>query len=343
MAAINTTPALLQYYGVTSEIWYPGDDYGNNFPCVTMVSLPGRSIAVLDKLIAERNLDPATDIIVTHSPWSYQSRWGNHLAKKGFTWIFLAHGTFQPTYLAQKWLKKFIYYHLYEKKLLARTTVIRAISTPEKKNLENRFPGKQVLLIPNGCAIPGTTVLPASKDKTIFLYMSRLHHQKHPVQLVKAWRNSFLHNNPGFKLILAGPDDGELRKLKMELSKTGNAEYVGPVYGASKENLLQAATFFILPSIGEGFPVSVVETAGRGIIPVISEGCNFPELFEQGLGIPTGTSAAGIAQALEYCAALSQHEKEDYSKKVKQFMHEHYSLERIAQLQVELYRQLQDH
>ena len=340
MAATNTAPALQEHYGVESEIWYPGEDYGSRFPGVTMVSIPGRSIKALQQLITSRNLDPASDIIVTHSPWSYQSGWGRYLAAKGFRWVFLAHGTFQPTYLAQKWLKKFIYYHLYEKRLLAHVSVIRAISTPEKENLARRFPGKEVVLIPNGCAIPVAEHTVSGKQPVVFLYMSRLHHQKHPVQLVQAWCKSSLNNNPHFRLIIAGPDDGELHKLKKVLASTTNAEYAGPVYGPSKENILKATTFFILPSIGEGFPVSVVETAGRGIIPVISEGCNFPELFEQGLGIKTGTSVAGIQDALERCAALSGGEIAQCSKAVQHFMRERYSLERIAQQQYELYREL---
>ena len=97
MAATNTAPSLLKQFGIRSEIWFPGSDYGNHFPDVALVSLPARSKKVLDNLITARQLDPAQDIIVTHSPWSYQSGWGYHLAKKGFKWGFLAHGTFQPT------------------------------------------------------------------------------------------------------------------------------------------------------------------------------------------------------------------------------------------------------
>src|SRR5437879_8897855 len=106
VAATNTAPYLLKNHNVVSELWFLGNDYNNKFPAVESVSLPGQSKSVLKKLMVERNLNPELDIIITHSPWSYQSAWGNYFTQQGFKWVFLAHGTFQPTYLTQKWLKK---------------------------------------------------------------------------------------------------------------------------------------------------------------------------------------------------------------------------------------------
>ena len=160
MAAINTASSLLNNYNVSSELWFPGSDYDNQFESVTSVSFNNTSLKTLQQLIIARKLNTDSDIIVTHSPWNYQSRWGNDLASKGFKWVFMAHGIFQPTYLAQKWLKKKIYFTLFEKKYLSKVDVIRSISLTEKQNLENKFSVKKIVLIPNGC-----NVAPSSEKK----------------------------------------------------------------------------------------------------------------------------------------------------------------------------------
>src|SRR5881392_1692481 len=97
-AATNTAPYLFKDHKVISELWFPDSNYGNTFQDVESVLLPGRSISVLKKMIKKRDLRPDSDIIVTHSPWSYQSRWGNYLAQKGFKWVFLTHGILQPAH-----------------------------------------------------------------------------------------------------------------------------------------------------------------------------------------------------------------------------------------------------
>ena len=338
-AATDTATCLLDNYNVSSELWFPGNDYGNRFSSVTPVSFNNTSIKTLQYLLKERELNPASDIIATHSPWSYQSRWGSHLSAMGFKWIFTAHGTFQPTYLAQKWLKKKIYYELFEKKYLSKVDAIRAISLPEKENLEKKFPGKNIVLVANGCdIIPGMPQ--QQREKTVFLYMSRLHPQKRVVQLAEAWILSSLNNQAAFQLYIAGPDDGELKKLTPLLRQSNNAVYLGAVYKEEKEQLLNKCNFFILPSIGEGFPVSIVETAGKGLIPVITEGCNFPEIFTNGLAVKTGTEAEQIRSSLEFCAAMDENTRASMSNNIKTFMKAHYSLEIIAAKQYELYKKL---
>src|SRR6266536_818288 len=262
-AATNTASYLFNKHNVLSELWFPGSNYGNTFKEVESVSLPDRGVSFLKKMIKERDLCPNSDIIVTHSPWSYQSGWGYDLAQQGFKWIFVAHGTLQPTYLAQKWLKKKIYYELVEKRLLSKVSIIRAISEPEKNNLQKKFPDKKIVVIPNG-----------------------------------------------YEILSAE------RQVK-------------------KENWFSKSSFFILPSIGEGFPVSVTEAAGRGLIPVITEGCNFPEILENGLAVKTGINSEEIKSSVELCGSFDEYTIQKMSNKVIQFMKGNYSIEIIAEKKYE--------
>jgi glycosyltransferase involved in cell wall biosynthesis len=212
-AATNTCSILFSKFNVSTELWFYGSDYKNLFHTAIPVPLESRSIACLKKKMQDRNLNSDTDIIITHGPWNYQSIWGSFLAKKNFKWIFVPHGTLEPCGISQKWLKKKIYYSLLEKRMLSGTSVIRAISTPEKQNLHQRFPGKEIVLIPNGFDASKNIISTTEREKRIFLFMARLHPQKGIVPLLKAWLQSSLNNDESFFLAIAGPDEGELNKM----------------------------------------------------------------------------------------------------------------------------------
>ena len=102
-----------------------------------------------------------------------------------------------------------------------------------------------------------------------------------------------------FKLLIAGPDEGELEKIEIHLGNT--IEYVGALYGEEKIKLWEIAHYYVLPSFSEGFPTSVVEAMSFGAIPIISKGCNFPQVFELGLGYevsPDGKTLENVLRIL---------------------------------------------
>ena len=339
-AAINTAPFLYKNHNVTSELWFPGPDYAQDFPSVQTVSLKDTSIGHLKELIQDRKLNPQNDIIVTHSPWSFQSIWGKYLASQGFKWVFVPHSNLAPWGLSQKWLKKKIYLALVEKRRLRNADVIRALSLPEKDFLARMFPGKEIVVMPTGINMPPVTVKSQEAEEKIFLFMARLHFVKNVVPLVNGWMASALQNHHGYKLVIAGPDDGELVKLQPLIQQSNNIEYVGPIYKTEKEEWLKKSTFFILPSTSEGFSVSLIEAAARGLIPIITEGCNFPELLQKQLALVTGTTAESIKASLEKCMNLDNAEIEKLGNATQQFMQNNYSNELIAARQFELYNRL---
>ena len=170
--------------------------------------------------------------------------------------------------------------------------------------------------------------------------MGRLHPHKRVVQLAEAWVSSLLNNDTAYELIIAGPDDGELKKLKTLLKKSSNAFYTGAVYKDQKEQLINKSNFFTLTAIGEGLAVSTMENPGKGLIPIITEGCNFPEVLENAFAIKTGIKAKQIRESLEYGASLDMNTLENMSNNLKTFMKDHYSFEIIARQQFELYTDL---
>ena len=332
-AAIATADVLLEKYGINTELWYPEDhsqlpeyQYGN----VKLVPV-GRDIPEIE--------NPLQTIVVTHGCWQYPTRWGFALHNRGIKWVYIPHGMLEPWSLSQKWIRKFLYFNLIEKQISKRADAVRAVGKPEFNNLSSTF--KNVFHIPNGCkSIPFK-----SKEwdtKTLqFLFMARLHKKKGILPLVNAWKESKLNNNKKYKLVIAGPDDGELQNLEKELeSGTSNIDYIGLAYAQKKNSLLKNSHFYILPSFSEGFPTSVVEAMQYGLIPIISEGCNFPETFENNIAFKVSPEKMTIKNMLEELSTQNPERLSELSLKASQFITQNYSLEIIAHKQFELYKLL---
>ena len=161
--------------------------------------------------------------------------------------------------------------------------------------------------------------------------MARINFKKKVLQLAEAWLNSPLNNNSGYKLVIAGPDDGDLNKLLSVIAKSNNIKYVGAIYGEEKEKWLQKSTFYVLPSLLEGFATSVLEAASRACIPVITDGCNFPEIFEAGYAIKTGTEKDEIKASLIQCMQLSDKQINDLGSGAMRFINDNYSMDIISE------------
>jgi glycosyltransferase involved in cell wall biosynthesis len=123
-------------------------------------------------------------------------------------------------------------------------------------------------------------------------------------------------------------------------SNIHNIELLGPVYGEEKAALLRQSQFYVLPSFSEGFPTSVLEAMQHGLVPIISPGCNFPDVFEHGLGIRVETDVESIRTGLERARGLDASDYNDLSHGGRRFIEKQYTYGMIARQQAELYQRL---
>ncbi len=226
----------------------------------------------------QKTFETKNTLMVTHGAWLAPTKLGYYAQKFGFKWVYVPHGMLEPWSLRQNRLFKTIYFQLFEKRYTSIASLVRAVGLPEKIRLSKKLK-KKVEFIPN--AVPKGNIFSKSQESILFIFIARLHFKKGILPLVKAW-NSQLKGNYRFQLKIAGPDEGELEKIKPFLNE--NTEYLGSVYGENKIELLKSAHYYFLPSFSEGFPTSVLEAMSFGAIPLISEGCNFKEVFDNQLG-----------------------------------------------------------
>ncbi|MDR2647896.1 MAG: glycosyltransferase [Oscillospiraceae bacterium] len=101
-----------------------------------------------------------------------------------------------------------------------------------------------------------------AQNERLFLHVGRFQPQKNHAFLLEAWRLAAI---PCAKLALAG--DGELRP-RLEANAPPNTVFLG--LRGDVPALLAAADVFVLPSLFEGLPVSLVEAQASGLPCLIS-------------------------------------------------------------------------
>jgi glycosyltransferase involved in cell wall biosynthesis len=342
-AAISTASELLDQHGMVSEIWYPEQtreaeeaDLNGAIPR----GLEDLGADGFRRAVAAAGLNPETDLIISHGCWQYPSRWGHRLKKMGFAWVAVPHGMLESWSVSQKRLRKAVYYRLVERPALKQADRIRAVGKPEYARLREQFADRTVW-IPNGVrSLPDLNRSGDVSEKRVFLFMARLHHKKGIMALLEAWKTSSLSADPACQLKIAGPDDGQLAAVQAFLGKHDrirNIAYLGAVYGREKEALLKDSHFYVLPSHSEGFPTSVLEGMQYGLVPIISPGCNFPDVFEHQLGFRVEPEVQSIRVALERAQEMEAAEIRELSQKARLFIEMHYTHSTIAQQQADLY------
>ncbi len=341
-AAIATS-SLLAEMGHKSYLLYP--KIAEKIKVQTSVEkLPLDELGInqLRIVLEIHDINPKNSIIETHGCWQYPTKWGRILKNMGFKWVCTPHGMLEPWSLAEKKMKKLTYFHFMEKPKLKKADIIRAVGEPEKRNLQNLLPKSKISLIPNGVDSVNDSVLFKNQNPSLIVFISRLHHKKGVTPLVQAWLKSKLFMHKDYKLIIAGPNQGELGNIQSILKNINspNVEYIGSVYGEEKKKLLKQASFFILPSFSEGFPTSILEAMSFGQIPLATEGCNFNEIFTNGLGIKITPRIDNIVEGLNKIIDLSQTERNSLAMRNQTFINENYSLHTIARKQHELYESL---
>ncbi|WP_341924212.1 glycosyltransferase [Nocardioides psychrotolerans] len=135
----------------------------------------------------------------------------------------------------------------------------------------------------------------------VVVFSARLHARKRPVEFVQM-AAVLLKEGRRAQFRLFGPDAGELTAVKAEIDRLGVGEhvsYVRALQPGEVSTMLLAAHVYVLPSVAEPFPMSLLEALAAGLPSVITDKTGLSEeLSRRGSAVVTDGSVAEMASAV---------------------------------------------
>jgi glycosyltransferase involved in cell wall biosynthesis len=155
--------------------------------------------------------------------------------------------------------------------------------------------------LPNG--VPDQTDPPnAVKNGREVLFCARLHERKRPVAFVEM-AAELVHRGLAATFAIVGPDDGELAAVRESISDQGLEQvvrYEGALDYHAVLARMRQADVYVLPSVHEPFPMSLLEALALGLPSVCTDTCDISKpLHDHGAAIVTDGSMTAMADAVQ--------------------------------------------
>jgi glycosyltransferase involved in cell wall biosynthesis len=235
-------------------------------------------------------------------------------SRSGAHVLLSPHGTL--SYRTGRGRTKRVWDALFGRRLASRIGTVVALTdveAAEARALWTRLgmplPDASVAVVPNGVNADEFARLPprvtfrqarALGDGPIILFLGRLAERKGLTILLDAFA-AIARELLDATLVLAGPDFGMRGRLLAQVAARGlnrRVIFPGLLTGEDRLALLAAADVFVLPGVGEGFSVAVLEAMACGLPVVLGPGYRFPEAFAAGAAIAAPAEDAGLATIL---------------------------------------------
>jgi len=231
----------------------------------------------------------------------------------------------------RRW-KKLPVWLLWEKRGL-ESSVLHVTSEQEAINIRALGLRAPIAVIPIGIDLPE---LPLSRGAVTAerraLFLSRIHPIKGLLNLVEAWRRV---RPRGWRLCIAGPDEcGHLNVVQRAVREAGLAgvvDFVGPVYGKEKQELLNSADLFILPTFSENFGVVVGEALASGVPVITTKGAPWSWLLSHRCGWWVDIGVEPLAAAISEATQCTTSELHAMGERGRRLVEERFSWPKIAQ------------
>ncbi|WP_421760450.1 glycosyltransferase [Devosia sp.] len=273
------------------------------------------------------------DLLHIHGIWGAGSLYGRVASIVGIPTVVSPHGMLDPWILARRSHLKAVHGALFERPLM-RSGHIHVLSEAERQATVAYLPETEArtFTIPNG-TIEAAPV--AGRREQSVLYLGRLHPKKQTLGLAKSWADDDrLQHLP---LVIAGwGDQGYETGIRSAIGTAKNVSFVGSLYGEAKADAFSRARFFVLPSLSEGLPMAVLEALQYGCIPVITEQCNLPELFDDQIAIRISADFSDLHATFANLSRLGDQKLETMSLNARIYS-KRYLWSSVAQRMIERY------
>ena len=257
--------------------------------------------------------------------------------------VWSTHGMTAPWSMRHKWLKKFIAWHLYQKRDLKNAAIIHSTTALEVE-WNRKFGFKNIQLeAPLGTFLVNKTeVMPRDvKEAFKILFVGRVYPVKGLMNVVRA---AVKLKDVNIKFRIVGPDQaGHLSELVAEAERLGVAamfDWAGPKYGEELAYEYDNCDLLILPSFTENFGATVVDALSHSKPALASTFTPWKILEECNCGWWVSNEPEKLAETFKKIAALSAEELEAMGKRGRKLVEEKYSWDAVCASMVKGYKKL---
>lgn len=244
-------------------------------------AFPAAEIELTRSADLTSGLVESADVVHFHGLWEpLHHRARNWCRRAGKPYIVSPHGMLEDWAFRHRSWKKRPYFHLIERRSVARANIVLATSDQEAIGLRRWFPREKVQVLPLGATAVSSPdhgesrrKLGFAADEFVILFLSRCHEKKGLHLLVQALPEVACASATKLHLVVVG--DGEagyvtpLRRATESWQGNLRCTWAGAIWGPEKWNYLSAADLLCLPSFSENFGLVILEALFAGV-PVLT-------------------------------------------------------------------------
>ena len=207
------------------------------------------------------------------------------LSKKILKKPYIVWGRGSDIYLPDKFTKSI------SKLVLKNADAVIALTEDMKREIKKIY-GRDIFVIPNGIDLNKFNNLSKEtlrkrleikEDEKIITFVGTLRIVKGVKYLIKAMK-IIKQKSPDTKMMLVGDGEEreELESLVEELGLKERVKFIGRVQNEEIPQYMVASDVFVLPSLSEGFPVTVLEAMASGVPMIATNVGGLPEIIKDG-------------------------------------------------------------
>ncbi|MBS1729242.1 MAG: glycosyltransferase [Bacteroidetes bacterium] len=297
------------------------------------LSIPGKLYKALEKI--------QPDVIHTHMHTLYYSLYAFKKLNQNIRRIHTLHN------LAKKeswWIVRQLYQNYFRRKYIIPVSISEEVLTTAKNIYGN---GADALIHNGSIPIMPTPLLATAQEKIaslkphpdtiVFMNVARITKQKNQRLLLESMAALQAQGKNAIAIILGDclPADQALYDQLLDM-KTSNVHFLGKVNNIG-DYLLQADAF-VLSSIYEGLPISLLESLSVGLIPVCTAVGGVKDVIDEQTGfLSEEVSLQAFLKVMNQFIELSQSEKTVRKNACRELFQQEYSMEQCAAKYSQLY------
>lgn len=294
-------------------------------------------------------LKESPDIFHMEALWRYPQllmvAWKKH---KKAPIVCTPHGMLDPYIIKNQGVVKRLVSKLFFQKSLEAVDCYHALCQKELEDIRAYGLKQPVAIIPNGINLPDPNLkFEKSDKKKHLLYLGRLHKKKGVDLLLKALtviNNEKKEMLDNWQIDLVGWDHegckAELEKIVEDNHLDDLVVFHGGLFGENKQRMYANADGYILPSHGEGLPMTVLEAWSWKIPVIMTPECHLPEGYSANAAIEINDNVESVSDGLKTFLGMSDKERQSMGMCGYNLVRENFTWDVSAKKMIEVYKWL---